>query len=112
MRWANRNPHARRLDGLACACLTPHLCGRVELAAVVAARYDATPFSNCSAECGGEGVRQRAVRCVDHELGAQLPLVACEDLGPPPPPQEPCNRLDCPPRWVRPPWTSIKVETP
>lgn len=78
-------------------------------AVVVAARYDATPFSSCSAVCGREGLRQRAVRCVVHETGAQLPLSSCEDLGPPPPPQEPCNRVDCPPRWVWPPWTSIKV---
>lgn len=76
--------------------------------AVVAARYDAAPFSNCSEACGASGLRQRAVRCVDNETGAQLPLLDCEDLGPPPPPQEPCNRVDCPPTWQWPPWTGIK----
>ncbi|KAK3921385.1 ADAMTS-like protein 1 [Frankliniella fusca] len=75
---------------------------------VVAARYDASPFSSCSAPCGPSGLRQRAVRCVDNESGAQLPLAACEDLGPPPPPQEVCNHVDCPPAWEWPPWTGIK----
>lgn len=75
---------------------------------VPAARYDASAFSGCSAACGPAGLRQRAVRCVDSESEAQLPLAACEDLGPPPPPQEACNRVDCPPAWEWPAWTGIK----
>ncbi|XP_034255217.1 ADAMTS-like protein 1 [Thrips palmi] len=80
--------------------------------AVVAARYDAAPFSNCSEQCGATGLRQRAVRCVDNETGTQLALADCEDLGPPPPPQEPCNRVDCPAAWQWPSWAGIKCSRP
>lgn len=79
---------------------------------VVAARYDASPFSECSASCSSSGLRQRVVRCVNNETGAKLPLAACEDLGPPPPPQEACNRVDCPVTWQWPSWAGISCSHP
>ncbi len=56
-------------------------------------------WSTCSASCGNRGTQMRKVRCLTSE-GQEMPHSICHHLPKPISQPQPCNLLDCPPRYT------------
>lgn len=65
-------------------------------------------WTSCSSSCGNRGTHQRRVRCVD-VMGKDVLPRMCQNRPKPISSPVPCNRQDCPPRWVVSEWSKCSV---
>ncbi|NXV04777.1 ATL3 protein, partial [Cettia cetti] len=65
-------------------------------------------WSPCSATCGHSGTRSRSLQCTNTEK-QKVNDSQCRELQKPVIVYQPCNREDCPPRWVAGPWSECSA---
>lgn len=65
-------------------------------------------WTTCSTSCGNRGTHLRRIRCVS-VIGKDLQPTMCLHVPKPITSPVPCNRQDCPPRWVVSEWSKCSV---
>lgn len=65
-------------------------------------------WTTCSASCGNRGTWLRRIRCVSLD-GKDVQPAMCQHVPKPITSPVPCNRQDCPPRWVVSEWSKCSV---
>ncbi|XP_077642133.1 ADAMTS-like protein 3, partial [Lonchura striata] len=70
--------------------------------------WEYAEWSPCSATCGHSGTRSRSLQCMNTEK-QKVNESQCRELQKPGIVYQPCNREDCPPRWVAGPWSECSA---
>ncbi|NXB92812.1 ATL3 protein, partial [Vidua chalybeata] len=70
--------------------------------------WEYAEWSPCSATCGHSGTRFRSLQCMNTEK-QKVNESQCRELQKPGIVYQPCNREDCPPRWVAGPWSECSA---
>lgn len=65
-------------------------------------------WTTCSASCGNRGTWLRRIRCVTLG-GKDVQPIMCQHIPKPVTSPVPCNRQDCPPRWMVSEWSKCSV---
>ncbi|XP_044205848.1 ADAMTS-like protein 3 isoform X1 [Thunnus albacares] len=65
-------------------------------------------WTTCSASCGNRGTWLRRIRCVTLD-GRDVQPTMCQHIPKPIASPVPCNRQDCPPRWVISEWSKCSA---